>query len=75
MRVACVSTVRGLIDKAAPISRDRLGIKPFYHARVGGTFAFASEIPPLLAGGANHFGRVGVRLPAVPPEKTICASG
>jgi asparagine synthase (glutamine-hydrolysing) len=33
-------------------ARDRLGIKPFYYAQVGGTFCFASEIRALLAAGA-----------------------
>ncbi|MEX2642690.1 MAG: asparagine synthase (glutamine-hydrolyzing) [Acetobacterales bacterium] len=30
-------------------ARDRLGIKPFYYAAVGGRFAFASELKSLLA--------------------------
>lgn len=32
-------------------SRDRLGIKPFYYALAGGSFAFASEIKAVLASG------------------------
>jgi len=32
-------------------SRDRVGIKPFYYSWDGNTFAFASEIKALLAGG------------------------
>lgn len=31
--------------------RDRLGIKPFYYADVGGVFRFASSLPAILAGG------------------------
>ncbi len=31
--------------------RDRLGIKPFYYADVGGGLRFASSLPALLAGG------------------------
>lgn len=33
------------------LARDRFGIKPLYHARVDGTFLFASEIKSLLASG------------------------
>jgi asparagine synthase (glutamine-hydrolysing) len=34
------------------LARDRYGIKPLYHARVGNTFLFASEVKGLLAHGA-----------------------
>lgn len=33
------------------IARDRLGIKPLYHATVDGAFRFASSLPALLHGG------------------------
>lgn len=34
-------------------ARDRLGIKPFYYARLDGLFLFASEIKALLAAGVS----------------------
>jgi asparagine synthase (glutamine-hydrolysing) len=36
-------------DKRLFCARDRLGIKPFYYARVNDTFVFASEIKAVLA--------------------------
>ncbi len=42
-------------------SRDRFGIKPFYHAEHDGLFYFASEIKTLLAAG----------LPAAPDERRV----
>jgi asparagine synthase (glutamine-hydrolysing) len=34
-------------------ARDRLGIKPFYYHETPGSFAFASSLPALLAGGID----------------------
>lgn len=34
------------------VARDQLGVKPFYYCRPQGGFAFASEVRPLLKGGA-----------------------
>ncbi|GAA4284824.1 N-acetylglutaminylglutamine amidotransferase [Brevibacterium daeguense] len=33
------------------VARDRLGVKPFYYAEVGGVFRFASTLPAILAAG------------------------
>lgn len=36
-------------EKSVFAARDRYGIKPFYYYQTSDTFAFASEIPPLLS--------------------------
>jgi asparagine synthase (glutamine-hydrolysing) len=54
---ACLDRIRGMFGFAIWdgrhrrlfCARDRLGIKPFYYATVGGTFLFASEPKALLA--------------------------
>lgn len=37
-------------ERCLHLVRDRFGIKPLYYARAGTSFAFASEIKPVLAG-------------------------
>lgn len=36
------------VEKKIFAARDRYGIKPFYYLKTGNSFAFASEIPPLI---------------------------
>jgi len=52
----CVRRLQGMFafaiwdrtDRRLFLARDRIGIKPLYHATVGGTFVFASEIKSLI---------------------------
>ncbi|MFN7116765.1 MAG: asparagine synthase (glutamine-hydrolyzing) [Saprospiraceae bacterium] len=56
---ACLSRFNGMfalaiwdrVEQTLFFARDRLGVKPFYYYWNGETFAFASEIRSLLAGG------------------------
>ncbi len=56
---ACVERFNGMFAFAVwerdsarvTLARDRLGIKPLYHATVDGAIRFASTLPALLAGG------------------------
>ena len=41
-------------------ARDRLGVKPFYYARLGGRFCFASEAKALFAAGVPRRPNMGV---------------
>lgn len=56
---ACVEKLNGMFafaiwddaEKTLFAARDRVGLKPFNYAAVGGSFAFASEIKAILASG------------------------
>lgn len=55
--VGCLDKLNGMfafavwddLEKELTLVRDRAGIKPLYYARVGDSFAFASEIKAILA--------------------------
>jgi len=89
---SCVETLRGMfafaifdrgnggsIPPVVFLARDRLGIKPLYHAVQDGVFVFASEVKGLLASGlvSRQIDRQAVwqylALGSIPQPRTILA--